>query len=240
MARIRTIKPEFWTDPNILSCSRDARLLFLGIWNFNDDNGNIEANSLQIKCLVYPADNINIIPLLAELEDPKKKLLIKYIVDGKEFYHTRTFLKHQRIDHPSKPKCPLYKSEFAVVPQAQEGELFDKKTPSEKKPKREPPFKFTNKIEEHFEEFWECYPQKLGKKRAIKHFNAHIKTPEDLQNLYIALDNYEAHLKKNPWKQPQHGDTFMNNHEDWIEFKESKMLSSADKRMKEAYDKRTK
>jgi len=34
MARIRTIKPEFWTAEQVMELSRDARLLFIGMWNF--------------------------------------------------------------------------------------------------------------------------------------------------------------------------------------------------------------
>lgn len=39
MARIRTIKPAFWTDEKIQNLSNDAALLFIGIWNFADDFG---------------------------------------------------------------------------------------------------------------------------------------------------------------------------------------------------------
>jgi hypothetical protein len=34
MARIRTTKPEFWTDGKVVGMSPFARLLFLGSWNF--------------------------------------------------------------------------------------------------------------------------------------------------------------------------------------------------------------
>ena len=238
MSRLRTIKPEFWSDPIIISCSRDARLLFVGMWNFADDYGNIEANSLQIKCLVYPADNINIDPLLAELEDPKKKLIIKYKVDGREFYHIRTFLTHQRIDHPSKPRCPSFDSQAIVAPEAQDGELFDEPLKQFKQSKKSP--SFNPNFKRYFEEFWEIYPLKLGKKRAHRHFDAQIKTSKDLENLHFALEIYLKHLKKNQWKKPQQGNTFINNHTDWLEFEEPKKLSETDQRLKEAYERRKK
>ena len=240
MGRIRTIKPEFWTDPNVMACSFEARLLYIGIWNFADDQGNIEAHPLKIKCLIFPADNLNVVPLLKELEDPKKKLIIRYEAEDQEWLHVRTFNKHQRIDHPSKPKCPLYDPSLALAPEAQDGDLFlkinksKKTTPEKKKSPGIPQYAF--------EEFWEAYPNKLGKKRATKFFNTHIKAPEDLDDIYTALDNYEAHLAKNPWKKTQHGDTFINNYEDWIDFKEPSelKLSEADKKMREAYEKHNK
>ena len=39
MARIRTIKPEFWTDEKVVTLPFEARLLFIGMWNFCDDEG---------------------------------------------------------------------------------------------------------------------------------------------------------------------------------------------------------
>ena len=56
MARIRTIKPEFWTDKKIIRLSRDARLFFIGLWNFADDNGVLEADPLQLKAWIFPVD----------------------------------------------------------------------------------------------------------------------------------------------------------------------------------------
>ena len=47
MARIRTIKPQFWDDLKIGRLSRDARLLYIGLWNFADDLGVV------IACLLY-------------------------------------------------------------------------------------------------------------------------------------------------------------------------------------------
>ena len=34
MARIRSVKPELWTDPEFTECSLSARLLFIASWNF--------------------------------------------------------------------------------------------------------------------------------------------------------------------------------------------------------------
>lgn len=59
MARIRTIKPEFWTSEQVMNCSRDARLLFIGLWNFCDDYGRHPANSKQLKALIFPDDNLS-------------------------------------------------------------------------------------------------------------------------------------------------------------------------------------
>lgn len=39
MARIRSIKPAFWTDEKIHELSDTTALFFIGIWNFADDDG---------------------------------------------------------------------------------------------------------------------------------------------------------------------------------------------------------
>lgn len=106
MARIRTIKPEFWSDDTVTECSLSARLLFIGIWNFADDAGNLDRSHKQIKTRVFPLDNINCEPLILELIT--HGLLIEYSVSGKKYLHIPGFTKHQLINRPSKPVVPDY------------------------------------------------------------------------------------------------------------------------------------
>jgi hypothetical protein len=106
MARIRTIKPDFWTDEKLTECSLSARLLFIGTWNFSDDNGNLDRSSKQIKARVFPLDNLDCEPLILELLE--KELLVEYEYEDRLYLHIQGFNKHQLINRPSKPQCPLY------------------------------------------------------------------------------------------------------------------------------------
>ena len=106
MARIRTIKPEFWTDETLTECSLSARLLFIGSWNFADDNGNLEHSAKQLKMKVFPADDVKVTPLLNELI--AHGLLIEYSVSDKKYLHIKGFLKHQVINRPSKSNIPPF------------------------------------------------------------------------------------------------------------------------------------
>jgi hypothetical protein len=106
MARIRTIKPDFWTDEKLTECSLSARLLFIGTWNFADDNGNLDRSSKQIKARVFPLDNLDCEPLILELLE--KELLVEYEYEDRLYLHIQGFNKHQLINRPSKPQCPLY------------------------------------------------------------------------------------------------------------------------------------
>lgn len=114
MARIRTIKPEFWTDEKLTECSLSARLLFIGTWNFADDSGNLDRSAKQIKARVFPIDNIDCEPLIQELIT--QGLLTEYSVIDKKYLHIQGFTKHQLINRPSKPSCPEF--DGALVTQA--------------------------------------------------------------------------------------------------------------------------
>ena len=104
MARIRTIKPDFWTSEALSECSVSARLLFIGTWNFADDYGNLERSSKRIKMQIFPADSIDVEPLIQELIT--HGLLIEYSVSSKKYLHIPGFKDHQVINRPSKPTCP--------------------------------------------------------------------------------------------------------------------------------------
>ena len=79
-----------------------------------------------------------------------------------------------------------------------------------------------NRIEESmypFDEIWNKYPKRLGKKQAEKHFKASIKTDKDWANINKALTNYLQSdlVKKDGGKFIQHGSTWFNNWRDWCE-----------------------
>lgn len=106
MSRQRMIKPEFWSDESVNECSVSARLLFIASWNFADDEGNISRSAKQFKAQAFPYDKIDCEPLIIELIT--HGLLIEYSVSGKNYLHITNFKKHQIINRPSKPQCPLY------------------------------------------------------------------------------------------------------------------------------------
>jgi hypothetical protein len=104
LARIRTIKPEFWTDDKVVQVSFPARLLFIGLWNFADDSGNLENSPVQIKMRILPADSVTVPQLLDELLGVG--LLREYSVNGKNYFNIPGFTSHQVINKPSKTRLP--------------------------------------------------------------------------------------------------------------------------------------
>jgi hypothetical protein len=105
MARIRTIKPDFWTDGNIVALSPFARLLYIGMWNFTMcDHGHVADDAMKLKLQVLPMDDIDIVALLSELLDSER---VTRVVDpeGRTYLHVTRFEDHQKIDPRWKTRC---------------------------------------------------------------------------------------------------------------------------------------
>lgn len=104
MARIRSVKPEFWTDEKVVAISPLARLLFIGLWNFVDDEGRASYSPTRFKMQILPADSANISELLGEIR--REEMVTVYTVDGKEYLQVNGFSKHQKIDKRTRSKLP--------------------------------------------------------------------------------------------------------------------------------------
>lgn len=104
MARIRSIKPEFWTDEKVVTLSPLARLVFIGLWNFVDDHGRAPCSPARMKMQILPADSADFPSLLAEISGIG--LVTIYAVDDKQFLQVNGFDKHQKIDKRAKSKYP--------------------------------------------------------------------------------------------------------------------------------------
>ena len=102
MARIRTIKPEFWEDEKLANLPVYARLLFIGTWNFADDNGALLANPVLMKSHIFPYEDIGI-STISEWIDMlvENGMLIRTTYNGKDYLVIRKFLIHQKINRKS-------------------------------------------------------------------------------------------------------------------------------------------
>ena len=116
MARIRTVKPEFWTDEKVVELSAFARLLFIGLWNFCDDDGRMIYSPKRIKMQIFPADNLEISELFGELRGTS--LITVYTVENIEYLQINNFTKHQKIDKrtASRHPCPPNPTELPRIP----------------------------------------------------------------------------------------------------------------------------
>lgn len=107
MARIRTIKPEFPQSESMGRISREARLCFMLLWTILDDEGRARGSSRMLASLLYPYDDDapKLIEVwLSELE--REGCIVRYQVEGDSYIASTNWLKHQRIDKPSKSRLP--------------------------------------------------------------------------------------------------------------------------------------
>ena len=100
MARIRTIKPEFWEDEKIGKLPIPCRLFFIGCWNFADDLGVINGNAALLKSQIFPYDeNLRVSEIKKWIDAlVDARMLVPIIHAEESYYFIRTFRSHQVLD----------------------------------------------------------------------------------------------------------------------------------------------
>ncbi|MEN9491759.1 MAG: hypothetical protein RJA63_2208 [Pseudomonadota bacterium] len=93
MARIRTIKPEFFTSEDIVSLSPLARLLYQATWCEADKEGRMVWKPKTMKLRYFPGDACDIYALCQELISAG--LVVPY---GDGLAYIPSFGKHQHIN----------------------------------------------------------------------------------------------------------------------------------------------
>lgn len=196
MARIRTIKPEFWRNEQLSAISAEACLLAVGLLNHCDDEGYFNANPKLVEADVFP---------LRELSG-KTTVLIQELVgigyinlfsgsDGKTYGHIVSFERHQVINKkkPSiiKDLCELpyeYGTDTVAVPIGKERN--GKGTGKERNG--------NDDADAAFDDFWNAYDKKVAKPAAEKAWKK-IKPDDDL--LVTILQSARRYVKSTPNKQ---------------------------------------
>jgi hypothetical protein len=109
MARIRSIKPEFFTSLTIADQPLSARLTFIGLWTYVDDNGVGLADPRLIRASVWPLEEAPDI-LQRTREDLQSlhaaRLVTLYEASGKALVAVSNWSEHQKVSHPRKPRYP--------------------------------------------------------------------------------------------------------------------------------------
>lgn len=106
MARIRTIKPEFFTSSDIVELSPLTRLFYISLWVEADREGRLEWKPKTLKLRYFPGDEkADFETALTELSE--SDLINIYEIDGKQYCEIPTFEEHQVINNrESESKIP--------------------------------------------------------------------------------------------------------------------------------------
>ena len=110
--RIRSIKPEFWSSPDIAALSDSDRLLFIGLWSYVDDYGRGRDDVALIVAALYPHDMVaNPRDTVAKVRDglarlSEANLILRYTVASRTYFLVTGWGKHQRVDKPKASRIP--------------------------------------------------------------------------------------------------------------------------------------
>lgn len=109
MARIRTIKPEFWESESVGRLSLGARLLFIASLNFADDEGLLRWNEAYLSSQAFIYDEL----LSEQLSEWMRELVSESLIfpykaglSNQRLAWIINFRNHQVINRPQPAKLP--------------------------------------------------------------------------------------------------------------------------------------
>ncbi|MFI5473156.1 hypothetical protein ACIA6D_23315 [Streptomyces cacaoi] len=107
MARIRTIKPEFFTSLTVADLPLTARLTFVGLWTHADDAGRCVDDPRLIKAAIWPLDDRTAADVELDLRAlSESSLITRYTLKQKRYIAVTGWDEHQRINRPTASKLP--------------------------------------------------------------------------------------------------------------------------------------
>ncbi len=126
---MRCIKPSFWEDDKVAELSMQAKLVFIGLWNFADDLGTVSGNHTFLRNRMLPYADISAAEFSGWMaEIVTHGLAGVFCYKGVEYMYISGFAKHQTINTPNytdllvPPKAsPLYAQWLAKGARARQG-----------------------------------------------------------------------------------------------------------------------
>ena len=220
MPRIRQIKHDFYLDEELAGCSRDARLLFPGLWILADRAGRLEDRPARIKVQVFPYDDdigtAEVDKLLTELS---KHFILRYECKGKRLIQIVNFCKHQhchvrepqseipepiQVKKTKKARCkpgasPVQEPVENPSGPAASGVLSNGVLSIEEPQTGASPVSRAAPSEVLFDDFWKNYPRKVGRQEAVKAWKK-IKPDANLLNQILAALEWQ----RKTWRDPEY------------------------------------
>lgn len=209
MARIRTIKPEFWRHEGLCELPESTHMFAAALLNYCDDYGYFNANPKLIEGEIYPLRK----PSVKIPESLRSLQSIGYLElgtgsDGRHYGRIVGFTQHQRVSHPTDSKISTLSITWEHSGNAPE-ELQN--SPESFRPEgkgKEQGKERSVSRASRFEEFWEVCPLKVGKGAAEKLFESAIRST-DPEILIAAMRRYSVEQRATEKKYIAHPKTWL-------------------------------
>lgn len=176
MARARNIKPSFFQNEELGELDPLARLAFIGMWTIADYKGCIEFRPKRLKVQLLPYDECDMERIAINLD--KSGFVQIYSVDGQRYIKIVNFDKHQNPhknekdagsdipDIPENYSCDKDLSEIQINREEDGTAPADSLIPHPDSLIPQESSR-TSALERDFAEFWNRYPKKVGKDKAL-------------------------------------------------------------------------
>jgi len=211
MARIRTIKPEFFRHEGLFEAEKETalplRVAFVALWTVCDRDGRFrwKPRALKLDCLPY--DDVDFSRVLDALET--REFVVRYAVNGEDFGAIPSFAKHQVVNN---------RELKSILPEPNENNTLTrgarvkhtKRTPlspdqgegeGEQEGEREGNISCASHTRRrqastrvYAKQFYEVYPKHVDPRAAEKKFDAVVRAGADPEHIIAAARHFaEAH-----------------------------------------------
>lgn len=127
MARIRTIKPDFFQSEAVARLSFLAALTWIGLWTQSDDAGKFRDSPRVIKGVLWSLrDDVTLKDVEAALDElANEARIVRYEVDGKRYLQVTNWAEHQKISKPTPSRLPNPDGTIPALPESDPGEISE-------------------------------------------------------------------------------------------------------------------
>jgi len=228
VARIRSVKPEFWIDEKLAAAtSRDARLVYVGLWNLADEHSRLRGSAAYIKGQLFPYDDDLTPATLGRLVDELEQVgaVQRYAVDDEGYIYLPKLARHQRLE-PDKVPSRLPPPPFEVDRPEPDPDRSARRTDESASDAEDHALLYVAGSREHvagsrdtrgaartqtsaaFDEFWSIYPRREAKAAARKAWDKAIKRA-DPADICAGAKRYRDQPGRDP-KFTAHAATWLN------------------------------
>ena len=167
--RIRAIKPEFFSSLTIRELEPAARLTFIWMWCYSDDEGRGKDDERLLKASIWPLDDEISPDVVANHTAAIERvgLIRRYEVAGRRYFVVSSWHEGQSIARPRPSRLP--DESGAVQERVNDTLALEREQGTGNREQGYSP---------NFERFWTAYPLRKGKREANRAWLNAIKRAE--------------------------------------------------------------